>query len=115
MKFARWSFLLAALYGLTAIGLSIVMPTLTAATFSQFAFAGAAGATQPLYLLIATDPHRYRATIPVGIASKLSFATPAFILYAQGTAPPLLPAFAAIDLALAALFAINFVRLGRTP
>lgn len=111
MRFARWSFLIAAIYGLIATLSLYFRAPLTAETQWLFVFAGAAAATQLAYLLIASDPLRYRMVIPVGIASKLSFALPIAILYARGQVPASAFAFGLLDLALAALFAVNFVRL----
>ncbi len=113
MSFARWSFTLAGIYGLIATLSLYAGPPLTPATQWLYGFAGAAAATQLAYLLIASDPPRYRMVIPVGIASKLSFAIPMTLLYVRGVAPRSTLVFAAIDLVLALVFAINFVRLGR--
>ena len=112
MRFATWSFALAGLYGLAATISLYFQAPLEPASQWLFAFAGAAAATQLLYLLIASDPARYRAAIPIGIVSKLSFALPLALLYARGALPAASFAFALIDVALALLFAINFVVLG---
>lgn len=114
MTFARWSFALAAIYGLIACGSLFFRAPLSAETQWLFAFTGAAGATQFAYALIASDPRRYRMVIPIGIVSKLSFAAPMALLVARGAIPQSAAVFAAIDVALALVFAINFVRLGRS-
>ena len=113
MRFARWSFAIAGIYGLVATLSLYFGPALSAGTQWLYGFAGAAAATQLAYLLIATDPVRYRMVIPVGIASKLSFAIPMTILFLRGDSPMTSFAFALIDYALALLFAITFVRLAR--
>jgi hypothetical protein len=113
MRFARWSFRLAGIYGLIALLPLYGQAPLNAASLWMFGFAGAAAATQLAYLLIGSDPLRYRMVIPVGIVSKLSFFVPVTILYRRGEVPGMLMGFALTDLALAALFAVNFVRLGR--
>lgn len=110
MRFARWSFGLAALYGLVATLSIYVRQPLGPTTLGLWWFAGAAAVTQLAYLLIASDPLRYVRVIPIGILSKLSFALPVFWLAAKG-APAMPVPFAVIDLALAALFAVNYVRL----
>ena len=74
-------------------------------TAQSYVFAGAAAATQLAYLLIASDPVRYRMVIPIGIGKLCDPRGGA--LRAQVPV-----AFALIDLALAALFAVNFVRRG---
>lgn len=111
MRMATWSFALAGVYGLAATLSLYFRAPLTIETQWLYAFAGAAAVTQLAYLLIATDPVRYRLVIPIGIASKMSFAVPVTILYAQGAIPMESFVFALIDYALAALFAANFVRL----
>ena len=113
MHFARWSFALAGLYGLVATVSLYFRAPLTPETQWLYAFAGAAAATQLAYWLIATDPIRYHAVIPVGIVSKLSFAIPLTLLYARGALPNASVVFVLIDYALALLFAVNFVRLMR--
>ena len=112
MRLARWTFALAGIYGLIATLSLYIGMELTTDTLWRFVFAGAAAATQLAYLLIARDPLRYRWVIPVGIASKLSYATPVSLLFARGGVAASTFGFALIDLTLAALFAISFVRLG---
>lgn len=113
MAFARWSFALAGLYGLVATISLYFRAPLGVESLWLYDFAGAAAATQWLYVLIATDPPRYRLAIPVGIVSKLSFAIPVALLYARNAVSGSTFVFGLIDIALAALFAANFVRLGR--
>ena len=112
-RFATASFALAGIYGLVATLSIYVRQPLSAASLTAWWFAGAAATTQLAYLLIASDPRRYARVIPVGILSKTSFALPVFWLAANGV--PAMPVpFAVVDLALAALFAINYARLRRT-
>lgn len=112
MRGARWSFGLAGLYGL-AVTLPLYLRPQPAAGLWYYGFAGAAAATQLLYLLIATDPVRFRPAIPVGIASKLSFGVPALLFYAQRRVGANMLAAGLVDLALATLFLFWFVRLRR--
>lgn len=49
-----------------------------------YGFIGIALVFQLIFILIATDPARYRALIPIAILEKLSFFLPVSILYAQG-------------------------------
>lgn len=113
MRFIGTGFGIAGLYGLAAtLPLYLGTPPAGGALW-YYGFAGAAAATQLLYLLIATDPARFRPAIPVGIASKLSFAVPALILFARGAVGRPMLLAAAIDLALAGFFLAAFVLLGR--
>lgn len=111
MRFARWSFGIAAAYGLIATISLYFRAPLNADTVWLFVFTGAAAATQLLYVALAIDPARYWRLIPVGIASKLSFAIPVGLLWLRGAVPDSLGAAGLVDLALAALFAINWWRL----
>ena len=113
MRFARWSFWLAGIYGLVVLLPLYGQAPLNAASLWMFGFAGAAAATQLAYLLIGSDPLRYRMVIPVGIVSKLSFFIPVALLYRHGEVPGMLMGFALGDLALVGLFTVNFIRLGR--
>lgn len=111
MRFARWSFALAGIYGLIATLALYFAAPLTAESLWLYGFAGAAAATQLAYLLIATDPVQYRLVMPIGIVSKLSFAIPATILYVGGALAASTFVFGLIDFALAALFLFNFLRV----
>lgn len=111
MTFARWSFTLAGIYGLIATISLYFRAPLTADTLFLYGFAGAAAVTQLAYLLIGADPLRYRLVMPIGIASKLSFAIPVALLYARGALPGSTFVFGLIDFALAALFLFNFLRV----
>lgn len=110
MRFARWSFGIAAAYGLVAtLGLYFREP-LGPLSLWLFVFAGAAAATQLLYVAIAFDPARFWPTIPIGIASKLSFAIPVMVLCTKDDVTQSLFVAGLVDLALAALFAVNWLR-----
>lgn len=105
-RFGRAVFLAAGIYGLV-----VLLPLYLSKPMGSgrerlyfYGFVGAAAATQLLYLIIATDVRRFRPTIPVGVASKLSFAMPSLLLVARGALPPSSIVFAAIDLVLAAAF-----------
>lgn len=113
MTIIRWGFALAALYGLVATGSLYFGPPLADASLMRFAFAGAAGTTQLLYALIATDPVRWRPLMPIGILSKLSFAIPAALVAARTQASTGLATAAAIDAVLATFFAVAFVATGQ--
>ena len=108
MRFARWSFGIAAAYGLVATLGLYFRGALTPESLWLFVFAGAAAATQLLYVALAIAPERYWRLIPIGIASKLSFGIPVMLLH--GKVPPSLFAAGLVDLALAVLFAIIYAR-----
>lgn len=98
----RWLFVGAGIYGLLAV--APLYPGGGEGAFYRQAFAGAAGATQLLYLMIGLDFRRYRPLIWVGVASKCSFAIPALLMIADGRLGRGTLPFAIIDLVLAAAF-----------
>ena len=75
-----------------------------------YGFVGIALAWQALFLLVAHDPVRYRPAMVPAILEKLAFGGAAVALFAQGRLA--VPTFAAglVDLVLAALFAVAFLR-----
>jgi hypothetical protein len=80
-----------------------------------YGFVGVALAWQVAFLIIATDPARYRLMIIPSIIEKFSFAAAATVLLVQGRVPTLVCAFAGIDFLLGVLFVIAFIRIGGTP
>ena len=74
-------------------------------------------AFQVVFLLIATDPVRYRPMMIAAILEKAGFAIAMPILYLQHRIPGLVFGFSLIDLLLGVLFAVAYVRpgFGRVP
>lgn len=75
-----------------------------------YGFIGVALAWQFLFLVVATDPVRYRAAMPVAVLEKLAFGVPAIILYVQGRLPGVMLTFGLLDLVLGTLFVISYLR-----
>lgn len=120
MKFARWVFLIAGIYGLLALLPMYFLadrfgeqdpPVITHREY-YYGFIGVAAAWQVLFLLIAREPLRLRPAIIPAILEKLGYGIAVLILYARGDAPLGPTAGGVIDLVLAVLFAIAYVRLG---
>ena len=118
MKFAKWVFTAAAIYGVIVL----VPPLFLEATVVKmsglpmgypeyyYGFTLTAIAFQFVFFIIGRDPQRYRPLMLVGVLEKLSFGVPVWLLYAQhrlGQAG-VLP-FATIDLELGVLFATSYV------
>lgn len=86
MKIVRIIFALAAAWGFLAL-----VPGLFGEAGPRpeyyYGFIGIALVFQLIFILIATDPARYRALIPIAILEKLSFFLPVTLLYAQGRVP----------------------------
>lgn len=91
MKLARWIFLVAAIYGL-----AVLTPTMFAgptvpdgdplAPYAAYfyGFVGIALVFQLVFLLIASDPMRWRNLMPLAVLEKISFFGPGLALYFQG-------------------------------
>ena len=119
MKFARWVFTGAAIYGVIVL----VPPLFLEATVVRmsglpmgypeyyYGFTLAAIVFQLLFFTIGRDPQRYRPLMLVGVLEKLSFGLPVWVLYAQHRLgqTAVLP-FATIDLGLGVLFATSYLR-----
>jgi hypothetical protein len=121
-RFARRVYLFAGIYGLVVmlpqyfmeerIGRDTPPPITHPEHF--YGFIGVVIAWQVAFLVIARDPARFRALMPVTVLEKLVFAVPVLILYAQGRVAASVLPFAAIDLVLGALFFLSYRRLGAT-
>jgi hypothetical protein len=83
MKLVRIIFVLAAGWGFLAL-----VPGLFAEAGPRpeyyYGFIGIALVFQLIFLLIASDPGRYRALIPISVLEKLSFFLPVTLLWLQG-------------------------------
>lgn len=118
MRFARRVFLLAGIYGLAVLVPQYFLearigrdmpPEITHPEF-YYGFVGVALAWQVLYLLVASDPLRYRPVMLVGVLAKCSFFAAVLVLVLLGrTAMPMLAA-ASIDLLLAAFFVVAYFK-----
>jgi hypothetical protein len=120
MRFARWTFGLAAIWGIIVVGplyfleaqiAEIAPPAITHPEY-YYGFIGAVLAWQLVYALIATDPMRYRPIMLIGALGKLAFFAACLVLYLQGRAEAFLPLATAPDLLLAILFCVAWARLG---
>ena len=117
MTFAKWVFRIAGIYGILVIApLYFAEPGMNAAgqpmTHPEmlYGFVGVTLAFQLVFLVISADPGRYRTLMLAAIVEKLSFPAAVWPLYLMGRTPGIVAAFATIDLVLALLFAISWVR-----
>jgi hypothetical protein len=120
-RFARRVYTIAGIYGLIVMFPQYFLegrigrdnpPPITHPEYF-FGFIGIVLVWQLAFLVIAQDPSRFRALMPVTVLEKLAFAVPVALLYAQGrVAPGVLP-FAAIDLVLGTLFFVSWRRAYR--
>jgi hypothetical protein len=121
MNRARRLFLIAGIYGL-----AVILPQFffearvgrdypPAVTHPEYfyGFLGVAAAWQIAFLVIATDPVRYRPVMIPSVLEKLSFAGAVAVLYWQGRVPDMVAGFAAVDFVFGVLFVLAYRRLGR--
>ncbi|HLL14412.1 MAG TPA: hypothetical protein VK388_05085 [Pyrinomonadaceae bacterium] len=118
MKFAKVLFLVAGIYGLLALMPQYVMeeyngrnypPPITHPEY-YYGFIGVALAWQVLFLILARDPVRFRPMMIPAVLEKLSFGIAAVILYLQQRVTPIMLGFGLLDLTLAALFIVAYVK-----
>ena len=121
MLWTRRLFWFAGIYGLLVLAPQYLMERRVGIDFPPeithpeyfYGFVGVALAWQVAFLIIATDPARYRLMIIPSIIEKFSFALAAAVLLVQGRVPTLVAGFATIDFVLGVLFLIAFIRLPR--
>lgn len=108
----RW----AAIYGVIVLLPLYFTPLPPAGGEVFLGFVGLALVFQAMFWIIGTDPVRYRALMPVGVAEKLIFAVPCIALFLQGY-PVNRPvaAFSSIDLLLGIGFFIAWRKVPRSP
>ena len=118
MKFAKWVFSIAGIWGILLITpLYFIFdtigrkdpPPITHPAF-YYGFAGLALVWQLTFLLIARDPIRFRLIMIPAILEKLVYSVPLIILVAQRRTNPNDLPFAAIDLTLGVFFLVAFLR-----
>ena len=114
--FARWTFLIAGIYGLLALLPMYFMETQfgvdnpPAITHPEFfyGFIGVAVAFQLVFIIISTDPQKYRPLMLAAIVEKFSFVVASAVLLLNGRlAGPILIGVG-IDLLLGVLFFLTW-------
>jgi hypothetical protein len=121
MRFAKWVFLLAGVSGVLMLAPLYLEdrffrdypPAINRPEF-YYGFPGVTLAWQVLFLVIASDPVRFRPAMPPAMLEKVSFAAAVPVLYAldRGIAPMWL-GLAAIDASWLVLFAAAWLRTPR--
>lgn len=121
MKFAKIVFRVAGIWGLLVIAPLYFMfdvigrkdpPPITHPAF-YYGFVGLALVWQLAFLLISTDPVRFRPLMIAAILEKLAYSVPLLILISQKRTSPNDLLFAGIDLLLCALFIVTYLRTPR--
>jgi hypothetical protein len=118
MKFARWVFLLAGIYGLLVVLPQFFLerrvgedypPAITHPEYF-YGFAGVALAWQFAFLIISRDPVRFRPMMLPGIMEKAAFGFATIALYLEERLAWQMLAFGLFDLVLGVLFLVAWVK-----
>jgi hypothetical protein len=118
MKFAKIVFWIAGIWGLLVLAPLYFLfdrvgrqdpPPITHPQF-YFGFVGVGLAWQIAFLVIATDPARFRPMVIPAILEKLSYSAACAILYIQGRTSSLQSATGIPDAILCLLFFVAFVK-----
>jgi hypothetical protein len=121
MKFARYVFAAAGTIGILVLVPMYFLiektgvdnpPPVTHPEF-YYGFVGVALAFQIVFLIIASDPVKYRPLMLAGIVEKFAFVIPTFYLYWQGKVTGSIIGGAALDLLWGILFVISYLKLAR--
>lgn len=118
MKFANRVFLLAGIYGLIVVLPLYFLEEKTGRDYPPaithpeyyYGFVGVTAAWQILYLMISTDPIRYRPLMIPPMLAKSSFVVAVTILFFQGRVSSTMVGASMIDLLLVVLFFISYLR-----
>jgi hypothetical protein len=118
-RFSSIVFLVAGIYGLIVLVpgffgekmLAEKMPPAITHPEFYYGFFGVAVAWQIAFLIIASDPQRFRAIIPAAILEKLTYCVACVVLFALGRIPLIVTLGGAGDFILGTLFTISYFRL----
>jgi hypothetical protein len=118
MKFAKYIFWIAGIYGMVAVTPLYFMldwldrkspPPVTHPDF-YYGFVGLGLAWQIAFLVIATDPARFRPMMLPSVLEKFSYVAALAVLYAQGRVKTAQAAAGSTDLLLGLLFLVAFFK-----
>ena len=116
MRFARYTFLAAGTIGVLVLvplyfqleKMGVDNPPAIAHPEFYYGFIGVALAFQIVFIIISTDPWKYRPLILAAIFEKFAFVIPTFYLYSQGRAAGPIVVGAALDLLWGVLFVASY-------
>lgn len=119
MKFAKYTFLIAGIYGIATLlpqyfleeKNSLDFPPAITHPEYYYGFIGVTLAFQVVFLLIASDPVRYRPLMLLSaLLEKIPFTVAVFVLYAAGRVNQMMLGFALVDFAWAGLFLFAYFK-----
>ncbi len=123
MKFAKYTFLIAGIYGLIVTIPQYLLETKNGIDYPPaithpeyyYGFVGVVMAFQIIFLLIGSDPLRYRPLMLVSaLFEKFPFVIAVYTLYALGRVYSIMVGLATIDLILGVLFMISYFKTAKT-
>jgi hypothetical protein len=119
MRFAKLVFLIAGIYGIIVIAPQLFLEKAIVQATGPishpeyfYGFLLVCLPWQVLFLVISRDPVRMRPAMWVAVLEKIGFPIAAYTLYAQGRVAATVVGFASIDVLLAVLFTIAYLRTG---
>ena len=118
MRFAKWVFLLSGLSGILLVVPPCFLEQKTGEDYPPpithpeyyYGFLGVTLAWQFMFLVIASDPVRYRRAMLAAMLEKASFVVAITILYAAGRVAGVWIGFALMDATWLVLFGIAYLR-----
>jgi hypothetical protein len=118
MKFGKWVFLIAGIYGILVVAPQYFSESRISRDFPPaithpeyfYGFVDVTLAWQIAFLVIASNPSRFRLMMLPAVFEKLSYVITILLLYSQQRVAALAMGFAAIDLTLGILFLLAFLR-----
>lgn len=118
MKFAKRVFFISGIYGLIVVLPLYFLEEKTGRDYPPaithpeyyYGFVGVTAAWQILYLMISTDPVRFRPLMLPPMLAKSSFVIAVTILFFQGRVSSTMVGASMIDLLLVVLFFVSYLR-----
>lgn len=118
MKFAKWVFRVAGIYGILVMApfyflendpRAVPPPLLTHPEY-YYGFLGVVLAWQVVFLIISTDPMKYRLLMIPSVLEKFTFGGAVLVLHLSQRVGPHMILPAAIDTTLGVLFVLSFLK-----
>ena len=121
MKFAKWTYLVAGIYGLIVLIPQYFLETKNGMNYPPainhpeyyYGFIGVAIAWQIGFLIISRDPRRYRRVMIAAVIEKYSYGVALLVLLWQGRLAGAIIVIGLIDLVLGTLFAISYRKVSK--
>ena len=122
MKFAKYTFLSAAVYGFLVLIPQYFLETKNGTDFPPaithpeyyYGFVGVALAFQVVFLIISKNPLQYRAMMIPSVIEKFSFVLALIVLFIQQRVAPAMMFFGGIDLLLGIFFIVSYFKTSKT-